>query len=133
MRYIFFVLATILFAFPAAAEETTLCREINSEFNGFGGFQCGSGEKNINHKINQGTALAASADTYLTDHTKPFHLNLNLVNGDFDSASTAVGISFGYKFTEEGSAAQGLYIGVAGGTLTDGDDQVVKGTVGYSW
>lgn len=122
MKVIFTALTLLALAFPAFAEE---------EFNLCAYHECGDRDDTltpgkIQDRVHRGIAVAAAADTYVVDPSKDFHLNLNYANGDGDHGAHAVGLSAGYLF-------EGFYFGGAVATSTNGDVQVYKGTVGFSF
>ena len=142
MRYLLSILAIVFFAFPAAAQENgngTFCNAINAELGDSGGFACGSqDEKNLNHRMNQASALAGALDFNASDDND-WTLNLNYANADFNSAAHGVGLNLTYKLPAA-SQEQPLWgvfkyatVGAGFASLTDGDDTMSALQVTFGW
>lgn len=137
------IFAFMFFAMVANAEENgngTFCDALNAEFSPLGGFQCGDDQtaKNLNHRMNQASALAGALDFNASDNND-WTVNLNYANADFNSAAHGVGLNLTYKLPAA-SQEQPLWgvfkyatIGAGFASLTDGDDTMSALQVTVGW
>ena len=144
MRFLIMTIAVLMLAFPASAQENgengTFCDAINAEFSPLGGFQCGNDKraKNLNHRMNQASALAGAMDFNASDDND-WTLNLNYANADFNNAAHGVGLNLTYKLpaASQEDPLWGVFkyatVGAGFASLTDGDDTMSALQVTFGW
>lgn len=137
-------LAALLFAGMAHAEDirtNSACNAVNDIADIFevnGGFKCGGNTNNMNHRMNQASALAGAMDFNASDNND-WTINLNFVNADFNSAASAGGLNLTYKLpaASDTDPLWGVFtyatVGAGFSSLMDGDDTMSALQVTFGW